>query len=132
MAQQRLQDQEFLLELLTQIEVVLRTLVHDRKDLFPEHYQSALPGPWDEVAARLKAVHDQIKAEEFDWRYIHDIGIVTNPGKWERGLLDQSSGLEEWPRALDISRAILGSLKGAFPGLDFVLEYADCVRACLR
>src|ERR1035437_1364873 len=126
------QDKKVLIAMLTSIEEQLRILVLERPKQFRKDYLELLPGPWLEVQRRLETARKQIHDDQIDWQYVEGVGLTSKTALWKQKILTKSIRSGVWGRILKVCNAILGSLSGALPILEFVKEYKDCVEGCLR
>ena len=126
------EDIRVLVEILKTIESQLEKLVLHSPRKFRKEFAKLLPGPWKEVTRRFELARQQIAGTNVDWAYIEGVGLTSTSAKWKQDVLDAAVKTGVWSRILKVCNAILGSLSGAIPAVEFIKEYKDCVEACLR
>jgi hypothetical protein len=125
-------DFQTLIALLTLTEQQLKTLVHERQDLFRQEFLEYLPGPWEDVERRFVLARQQIENGGLEWEYVEGAGLTGNRLLWKQNILRESVRQQIFGRILKVANGLLGSLSKGLPIVEFIKEYKDFVEGCMK
>jgi len=131
----RAQDTQLLIAMLTTIETRLHVIVFepiDQQTKFRLEFVRFLPGPWKEVEGCFAIARNMFEHDDVVWHDLDTVGMTGVALRWKNDILDETVKQGGISRFFKIANSILGSLAKVIPPLEFVKEYKEIVEGTLK